>query len=65
MQRVCPDHILALFEKEDTMSEGRRLAVEWMKTQVPQMQPGDKILIPDPATGELMEMEYGPRALQS
>lgn len=65
MTRICPDDILALFKDEATKSEGRRRAVEWMGTQVIDMRPGDKILIPDPETGKLIEMEKGQRALQS
>jgi hypothetical protein len=65
MTRICPDDILALFNSETTISEGRRRAVEWMGTQVTEMRPGDKLLMPDPETGKLIEMEKDRRALQS
>jgi hypothetical protein len=65
MVPVCPDNILALFKSEDTKPEGRRRAVEWMRGIVDDLRPGDKLLIPNPETGELMEFEKGERALQS
>ena len=62
MARICPDEIVAMFKIEETKAAGRYKAFEWMKTQIAQMGVGDKMLIPDPETGNLMEYEKTERA---
>jgi hypothetical protein len=55
----CPDDILALFDREETKHEGRKLAIEWMRQMVSTMNVGDRIMIPDPETGDLMDYTKG------
>jgi hypothetical protein len=61
--KVCPDHILQLFKHEATKAEGRRQVIEWLNWQ--QLLPGDKVLIPDAETGELIEHTKQPTKLDS
>jgi hypothetical protein len=65
MTKICPQEIFDLFKNNDTKSEGRRRSVEWMTSIVAELRPGDKLLVPDPETGEPTEMEMGVRKYQS
>ena len=54
----CPDHILAMFDGDEaTKCEARKLAIDWLRTKVGRMRIGDKVLMPDPETGVLFELE--------
>lgn len=55
----CPDDILSLFEREETKNDGRRKAIEWLRGVVRAMKPGDRVLIPNPDTGELEDFALG------
>ena len=65
MTRVCPDEILELFKSEETKPMARKKTADWMTAAVNEMKVGDKILIPHPETGELMEYRKDARQLQS
>lgn len=51
----CPNAIFSLFDREETKAQGRAEAVRWMMTVVPHMKIGDRIIIPNPDTGEPMD----------
>lgn len=50
----CPEHVLRLFDRNETRAEGRRQAVEWMKSISHQVANGDVVMLPDAETGELI-----------
>lgn len=56
---VCPMHIRKLFKggiaTESQKRRARAVALAWIKQQVGNMRPGDKIIIPNADTGELEE----------
>lgn len=60
-KRVCPQQILDMF-KGDEKQKGlaRKLAIDWARAQVPTLIDGDELLMPDPETGELQSLTYGP-----
>ena len=63
--KVCPDDILELFKDEATKPMARQKAADWMTAAVNEMTVGEKILIPHPETGKLMEYQKQARPLQS
>lgn len=54
---VCPEVILELFNAQHTKAAGRKATIEWLKAVVPQLRPGDTVMLPDADTGELTPWE--------
>lgn len=47
-----PEYIFRMFDQEATKPEGRKAAIEWIRTQ--HVEIGDTLEMPDPETGEVM-----------
>lgn len=54
-----PQDVLDLFAREETKDEGRTRAIEWLQGIAPSLEHGDKVLMPHPSTGELMQYSKG------